>query len=119
MYTSEELEKLWNKGFVTVQEVTQETAEYCAGYIQKKLNGKAAEKYDEETGLKHYERLNTDDGTYNEVTPEYAIMSRGGTGGRGIGYSWIKKYKTDCYPKDYLTIKGKKFKPPPDRDWET
>ena len=51
MYTSEELEKLWNKGFVTVQEVTQETAEYCAGYIQKKLNGKAAEKYDEEKQL--------------------------------------------------------------------
>jgi len=30
----------------------------------------------------------------------------------GIGTEWFKKYNKDVYPKDFVTIRGKKLKPP-------
>ena len=30
----------------------------------------------------------------------------------GIGNTWLEKYKTDVFPKDYFHIDGKKHKPP-------
>lgn len=30
----------------------------------------------------------------------------------GLGRSWYEKFKGDCYPKDYVTHKGQKLKPP-------
>ena len=45
---------------------------------------------------------------YGEREKEFALMSRR----KGIGNEWINKYKRDVYPKDYLTIRGKKMKPP-------
>jgi len=79
----------------------------------KKLNGPLADQIDKKTGLKPYERYNDFTGEITEVLPEYATMSRGGTGnGGGIGTTWISKYKTDCYPKDFTTVNGVRVKPP-------
>ncbi|QXP08133.1 MAG: replication initiator protein [Arizlama microvirus] len=90
LYTSESLKTLWPHGFSTVGEFSQATALYVAKYSMKKITGVAA--------TYHYEgRL-----------PEFALMSLK----PGIGADWIKKYTSDCYPKDYFTIKGRKYKPP-------
>jgi len=78
----------------------------------KKINGPLADQLDEKTGLKHYERIDYYTGDIVEVSPEYSCMSRGGRTGRGIGHDWISRYKLDCYPKDFSTIRGIRMRPP-------
>ena len=89
-YTSKELESVWRKGFVTVGDVTQESAAYVARYVAKKITGEKAKEH------------------YKGKEPEFALMSRR----PGIGYDWYKKYKADMYPKGFVTHKGKKIKLP-------
>ena len=93
-YTSQELEKIWGKGFCTVGDVNVSTARYVAGYIQKKITG--------ERSKDHYSRVNTHSGEIWEVLPEYATMSRR----PGIGIGWFTKFQTDCYPSDFITHEG-------------
>jgi len=87
LYRSKILESIWKKGFSTIGEVTVESAGYVARYITKKITGKPAQKH------------------YQNKIPEFALQSI------GIGKTWIEKYYTDVYPKDYFTINGKKYKP--------
>ncbi len=112
IYTSPTLERIWQNGFATVGTVTFESAAYVARYCMKKINGKKADEINNNTGLKHYERINSYTGEITEVISEYATMSRGGRSGRGIGYDWINNFTSDVYPKDFTTIRGIKVKPP-------
>jgi hypothetical protein len=112
IYTSPTLEKLWGFGYVTVGEVSYESAAYVSRYVIKKLNGKLKDQVNEETGLKPYERYNDFTGEIHEVSPEYSTMSRGRRPDGGIGYRWITKYTSDVYPKNYTTIRGVKKAPP-------
>jgi hypothetical protein len=112
LYTSPTLEKLWGKGFVQIGDVSFESAQYVARYIMKKVLGKGKDQVDPDTGLKPYERINSFTGEIHEVLPEYTDMSRGGRRGRGIGATWIERYTSDCYPKDFVTLDGRKHKPP-------
>lgn len=98
LYTSKTLEKIWGKGFVTIGELTFETAGYVARYVTKKITGPKAEEY--------YKRDYMTPGD-QEVTPEFALMSRM----PGIGQPWLDKYFTDVYPKDFFTLNGVKNKP--------
>jgi hypothetical protein len=108
IWTSPSLERIWGKGFVTIGEMTYESAAYVARYCLKKINGKGADQVNEETGLKPYERFNSFTGEIVQVRPEYTTMSRR----PGIGHSWISDYRDDVYPKDFTTIRGRKVKPP-------
>lgn len=103
LYTSDILSKIWGKGFVTVGDVTFESAAYVARYVLKKINGKDKvlhySEVDKETGLMDVE---------NMKEPEYTTMSRRD----GIGKTWFDKYSSDVYPKDFVTFDGKKIKPP-------
>lgn len=97
LYTSEILNSLWTNpdtgtsmGFATIGDVTFESAAYVARYITKKINGEKANKH------------------YQGKKPEYITMSRR----PGIGKGWYEKYKTDCYPSDFLVHREKKIKPP-------
>jgi len=112
LYMSPTLEKLWTHGFVQVGEVTFDSAAYVARYIMKKINGRAKDQIDEETGLKPYERINDFTGEIHAVLPEYNTMSRGGRNGNGIASDWIARFSNDCYPKDFVTINGVKRKLP-------
>jgi len=98
-YVSELLSNLWGHGFVTVGELTFESAAYVARYVTKKINGPIAKN--------HYERLN-EFGEYVQLVPEYATMSRR----PGIGKNWFAKYHTDVFPSDEVILNGKKFKTP-------
>lgn len=108
IFSSPTLERIWGFGFVTVGSVTFESAGYVARYCMKKINGKMRDHINEETGLKHYERINSFTGEIIEVLPEYSTMSRR----PGIGHSWISKYTNDCYPKDFTTVRGVRMSPP-------
>lgn len=101
IYRSATLEKLWPYGFSTIGEVTYQSCAYVARYVVKKVNGeKALEEYcdiDLETGE-----------ILREIEPEYATMSRR----PGIAKEWFDKYKSDCFPKDFVTINGQKVSIP-------
>lgn len=100
------LTKLWPKGQHIIATANYETAAYVARYCLKKITGDSAES--------HYNRILTD---WNEITgeiteyqevqlePEYANMSTN----PAIGKNWIKKFKNDCYPSDYLIKDGHKI----------
>lgn len=109
-FISDELNKIWKKGFTLIAPVNYETAQYVAGYVIKKRNKKFLDQkqrivtaVDYETGelcthlLKYYERFNPLTNEVWEVEKEFIRMSRGNakTGPNGIGLSWYKKYKTD------------------------
>ncbi len=98
--TSECLSKIWFRGFTTVGDVTLESAAYTARYIMKKVNGKRQDE--------HYETTDEATGEIHNLVPEYNTMSRR----PGIGNLWLSRYMDDCYPKDFITSKGRRFKPP-------
>lgn len=101
LFRSKALEELWPYGFCSIGSVTFESAAYVARYIMKKATGDLAiEKYhtiDEKTGE-----------ITNEIIPEYTTMSRR----PGIGKKWFDQFRSDVYPKDFITINGKKVRPP-------
>ncbi|WNK14466.1 MAG: replication initiator protein [Microvirus sp.] len=99
-YRSQTLETLWPQGQSMIGDVTWQSAAYVARYITKKVTGKNAEG--------HYRYFVNENNEYEMQKPEYTTMSRR----PGIGYEWYKKYKTDCFPHDFLVLNGKQFKPP-------
>lgn len=108
LYISDELNKLWPFGFSTIGDLTFESAAYTARYVMKKVTGKNIHKPGKHTGLKPYERVDSETGEVFEVQAEYGAMSRR----PGIGSDWFRKFKSDCYPSDVLIVNGKKMKPP-------
>lgn len=100
-YVSESLNKLWGFGFCIVGDVTFESAAYVARYVTKKVTGKKA--------LYHYNSINLITGEIlAERRPEYVTMSRR----PGIGRGWYEKFSSDCFPSDFIILRGKKMVPP-------
>ena len=81
---SKVLERTWPLGFNQVGTVTSASAQYVAGYIEKKLYGDIAEEEYKNKG---------------RIAP-YSAMSQ------GIGRSWIDKNKHQIVENLELTIKG-------------
>jgi hypothetical protein len=105
-FLSAQLAKLWPFGHHMITNATFETAAYVARYCTKKITGDHAEE--------HYKKEIIDFCEFTgevysfiqtQLEPEYATMSRR----PGIGKDWYKKYKTDCYPSDYLVRNGNKI----------
>lgn len=82
------LSALWPHGFATVQDLTPETAGYCAKYVMKKALGADAEAA--------YRRVDSD-GVSVDVRPEYAAMSLK----PGIGAEWYRRFRSDVLPRDF------------------
>lgn len=90
LYRSRILEELWPFGFCTIGDVTFESAAYIARYVVKKITGELAGSH------------------YQGRLPEYITMSRR----PGIGKVWLDKFQGDLYPKDFVVIRGRKYKIP-------
>nr|AVQ10235.1 replication protein VP4 [Gokushovirinae environmental samples] len=108
VYRSEKLEQLWPLGISEIGTLTFQSAAYVARYIMKKFTGPESES--------HYEVPDMETGELTPIEPERPIcISRGGDplkGGGGIGRPWLEKFKTDVFPKDFITINGQKMHPP-------
>lgn len=113
LYISEELSRIWDQGFVTVGDVTFESAAYCARYVTKKIKGRQLEEMDDR-GLYPYERFDSSTGDVWSVAPEFCVMSRGnkklGTG--GIGKGWFERFSEDTYKDDSVVFRGRPMQPP-------
>lgn len=93
IYTSEILDRCWNKadpGMCEIGDVTFESAAYVARYIMKKITGDDAVAY------------------YGDKKPEYTNMSRR----PGIGKGWFDKWKDDVFPSDFIIHQGERHKVP-------
>lgn len=113
LYTSDDLDRIWSMGFTTVGDLTFESAAYTARYVMKKINNSKANNA-EDPFYEHYRRTDYTTGEIIDIEPEYATMSRGGSGiGQGgIGKTWFDKYRSDCYPSDSISVRGTIQKPP-------
>ncbi len=100
LFTSVILEKIWGMGFVTIGEMTFESAAYCARYIAKKITGTKAEE--------HYTVTDPTTGEIKHLEPEYNCMSRK----PGLAADWYERYKGDVFPSDFLIHKNKAVKVP-------
>jgi hypothetical protein len=100
LYTSETLSKIWPFGFVTIGDVTFESAAYVARYVMKKRTGDSQETKD------HYTRVDDSNGLITEVEPEFVLMSQ------SIGKDWYEQYGKNVHEKDFITMRGIKMKPP-------
>lgn len=100
LFISETLSELWPYGFSLIGDVTFESAAYVARYIMKKVTGDKSEA--------HYTRVDPSSGEMLQVEPEYVTMSRR----PGIGSLWFDKFTGDVFPSDFITLRGKKMKPP-------
>lgn len=93
------LSKLWSLGRVSVQDLTRETASYCARYIMKKALGESAKGA--------YERVDSD-GVVSRVVPEFGSMSLK----PGIGNYWYRCFGGDVFPHDFVISEGVKRQVP-------
>lgn len=100
VWRSSILENAWPHGFSEFGDVTPASAAYVAGYVRKKLRRLEYEDM--------YTRVNPLTGEVVEVEEEFSRMSRR----PAIGRRWIKKYWKDVYPRDYIVVEGKEYKPP-------
>ena len=92
-YTNKRIEKIWGKGFITIGEVSWESASYVTGYVSKKLFGTAKDTVHAKLGQ----------------IPIFANMSRR----PGIGQEYFEEHKDEIYAIDSIvTSKGKSVKPP-------
>ena len=99
-YTSDTLEVLWGKGFVTLTDFSFETAAYTARYCLKKKTGDKADD--------HYPVTHPTTGELIRLEPEYNTMSLR----PGIGKDWFNQYQSDVYPSDFIVRKNYKSPPP-------
>lgn len=97
---SDTLEKIWGYGMAPFADVTYKTAAYVAGYCMKKVNGRAAKE--------HYAHVDRYTGEVYYREPEFSRMSTN----PGIGYQFFHRYHGDLFPKDFVTVEGRKRKIP-------
>lgn len=86
-FNSDIFNKLWQNGFVTINEFTYETASYVARYMLKKQKGFDSLAYSE----------------YGLV-PEFVNMSRN----PGIGYDYYNNNRDRIFEDGYVSIKNSK-----------
>lgn len=83
LYTSQELDGVWKRGFVTVGEFNWNTAAYTARYVMKKAKGQTAGFYDA-----------------LGIEPEKTRMSRM----PGIGQAYLDKHIESIYDLDEIVL---------------
>lgn len=90
MFVSDELNDIWQLGYVVIGNLTFESAAYVAQYITKKLNASPKLSL---IGIQK---------------EPYATMSRR----PGLGKKWYDEFKHDVYPSDQVIMRGHPMKPP-------
>ena len=110
IYKSNTLDKIWDKGYCSIGQVTFESCAYVARYIMKKVTGEQSEQhYQKPTGID----TETGEVITTPVKPEYITMSRN----PAIAKEWANKYLTDIAKNDSVLLerKGKAFETQPPR----
>lgn len=83
LYTSPEIERLWNKGFITIGELTPASAGYIARYMLKKQKGDDKKYYEEENIQAPF--------TLQSTMP-------------GLGFQYYDEHKEEIYMQDCIIL---------------
>lgn len=97
-FSSELLSECWSKGFVQFRSLDHGSAMYTARHNILKINGKAREVVNPDTGLRPYERFVEDTGEVVSVSPEFYHQSQ------GVGLRWLQENFKDCFPEGVLPV---------------
>ena len=100
VWRSESLDRFWGHGISEFGSVTNASSAYVAGYVRKKVSKKI---YPEA-----YERVDALTGEIVEIEQEFSRMSLK----PAIGRDWIQRYWEDVYPRDFVVMDGKEYRPP-------
>lgn len=100
VYRSESLERHWGHGLCEITGLNFAAARYVASYVRKKVR--------QRDDPNHYVRVDPSTGELIDIEREYGRMSRR----PAIGRRWIERFWTDVYPRDFVVMDGKEFKPP-------
>jgi hypothetical protein len=100
VWRSPSLESHWPHGLCEFGTVTSASAAYVAGYVRKKVSRK--------TNPEAYDRLDPETGEIVRIEQEFSRMSRR----PALGRRWIRKFWRDVYPRDFVVMDGKEFRPP-------
>jgi len=95
LWTSEQLTSTWGKGHCTLGQVNYKTANYCTQYLFDLRGGELA--------ANRYIRQHPVTQAIVRCQPEFSAKSNQ----PGIGSTWFDKFKTDCFPSDFLIVEGK------------
>lgn len=98
-YTSVSMDSVWRFGRVYVGDVSFESAAYVARYCLKKVGSDGAKR----------EIIDVTSGEVFRREHEYCEMS---TRPCGIGAGWFNKYRDNCFPRDYVVVRGIKCSVP-------
>jgi len=90
-YLSPTLQKAWPYGQAMIRDYDLSCADYVAGYVLKKVNGRLSKSH------------------YGGRSPEFARMSLK----PGLGEAFLRKYHRDIYRKDQVVLPGRKPQPVP------
>lgn len=71
-----------------------------AGYVRKKVKRRHEQK--------RFERVDPATGELVQLLPEFSRMSRR----PAIAREWLERYWSDVYPRDFVVMNGRPFKPP-------
>lgn len=85
-YTSPLLSKKWKFGNHVIGEANKTTIAYCAKYVLKKVTGDKAKQH------------------YGDREPEFAYYPNS----PALGLTFFQKFTSDLYPKNFISIDGKK-----------
>lgn len=101
VFESAYIKDIWrDRGNVLIGSITMASAQYVAGYVQKKVD------YQKNPDM--YYRVNEETGELFEVRKEFSRMSRR----PAIGKRWIQRNWREVYAHDRVVIKGVESKPP-------
>lgn len=99
LWNSPTLASAWGKGFTSLGRLSFQSAAYMASYICKKATGVHADAY---------KRVDLETGEVRLVRPEFARMSLR----PAIGKTWFDRFASDCLPRDYCVVDGRKIPVP-------
>ena len=94
VWQSASLEAVWKRGLSELGSVTEASAAYVAGYVNKKARDVETTYYNSETG--------------EVLQAPFARMSNR----PAIGNRWIRKWWRDVYPADRIVFNGQEMQPP-------
>lgn len=97
LYTSKIIEQIWQMGNVLVGNVTEQTCQYVTGYLKK---GQMNEEWETDELI-----VDRETGEFEPRLPPYRQSSNR----PGIGHDWYQKYKSDCFPSDFIVLNGQKL----------
>lgn len=100
VWRSPALESYWPHGHSELGTVTAASTAYVAGYVRKKVSRRVNEDA--------YLRVDDHTGELVEIHQEFTRMSLR----PAIGRRWIERYWQDVYPRDFVVVGGKQYKPP-------